>query len=101
MKLKAEVKLLSQASIDLVEIIDFIAEDKPAAAEKMADKFERAFELLGQNPKAGRTVRDNRLKLLGYRILIVSPYILFYQLRNDIVFVFRILHGARDYPNIL
>ncbi len=101
MKAKCEVRLLPQAEEDFLEIIHYIAEDKPSAAEKMADRFEKAFLLLSENPMTGRTTRDSRLKLLQYRVLVVEPYLLFYQVKNKMVFVFRILHGARDYINIL
>ncbi len=101
MRKKTAVKLLPQAEEDFLEIIDFIAEDKPLAAEKMAERFEKAFMLLSENPMAGRTARESRLKLLQYRVLVIDPYLLFYQIKNNIVFVFRILHGARDYSNIL
>ena len=101
MKSKCEVRLLPQAEEDFLEIIHYIAEDKPSAAEKMADRFEKAFLSLSENPMAGRTTRDNRLKLLQYRVLIVESYLVFYRIKNRIVYVFRILHGARDYINIL
>lgn len=101
MKAKSEVKLLPQAEEDFLEIIQYIAEDKPSASEKMADRFEKAFLLLSENPMAGRLTRENRLKLLNYRILVIEPYLIFYQIKRSTVFVFRILHGARDYLNIL
>lgn len=101
MSKKYEVKLLPQAEEDFLEIIDFIAEDKPTAAERMAERFEKTFQLLSENPKAGRMARDSRLKLLQYRVLIVEAYLIFYQLRKDTVFIFRILHGARDYLTII
>jgi plasmid stabilization system protein ParE len=43
MKERCEVRLLPQAREDLLEIIEYIAEDKLSAAEKMADRFEKAF----------------------------------------------------------
>jgi len=101
MKAKCEVRLLPQAEEDFLEIIQYIAEDKPSAAEKMADRFEKAFLLLSENPMAGRSARESKLKLLNYRILIVEPYLIFYQIKKNSVFVFRILHGARDYLHIL
>ncbi|MGC4022524.1 MAG: type II toxin-antitoxin system RelE/ParE family toxin [Cyclobacteriaceae bacterium] len=84
-----------------LEIIEFIAEDQPLAAEKMTEKFESAFIRLSENPLIGRMARDHRLKLLQYRVLLIDPYLIFYQVKKNIVFVFRILHGARDYKNIL
>ncbi len=101
MKRKCEVRLLPQAQEDFLEIIEFIAEDKPSAAEKMTDRFENAFKLLSENPMAGRATRENRLRLLQYRVLVTEPYLIFYQIKKNTVFIFRILHGARDYLQIL
>ena len=63
MKAKCEVRLLPQAQEDFLEIIEYISEDKPSAAEKMADRFEKAFLLLSENPMAGRLAREPKLKL--------------------------------------
>ncbi|MBS1680808.1 MAG: type II toxin-antitoxin system RelE/ParE family toxin [Bacteroidetes bacterium] len=101
MKRKCEVRLLPQAEEDLIEIIEYITEDKPSAAEKMLDRFEKAFQALSENPMVGRMAREHRLKLLQYRVLVVEPYLLFYQIKKKSIFIFRILHGARDYSNIV
>src|SRR5437879_3065821 len=101
MSAKCEVRLLPQAQEDFLEIIEYIAEDKPSAAEKMADRFEKSFSQLSVNPMSGRLARETKLKLLNYRILVVEPYLIFYQVKRNTVFIFRILHGARDYLQIL
>lgn len=101
MKAKHEVRLLPQAQEDFLEIIEYISEDKPSAAEKMADRFEKTFILLSENPMSGRLARESKLKLLTYRVLIIQPYLIFYQIKRNTVFIFRILHGARDYLSIL
>ena len=101
MQKKFQVNLLPQAEEDLQEIIDFIAEERPGVANKMLDKFSQSFSQLALNPETGRKARDKRLYLLGYRYLVVSTYLVFYRIQLKRVFVYRILHGARNYTEIL
>jgi plasmid stabilization system protein ParE len=34
----------------------------------------------------------------GYRILGIKPYIVFYRVVDHSVFIYRVLHGATNYP---
>ncbi|HHV15193.1 MAG TPA: type II toxin-antitoxin system RelE/ParE family toxin, partial [Gelria sp.] len=36
-----------------------------------------------------------------YRMLIIDSYIVFYKVIDDEVVVYRVLHGMRDYPQLL
>jgi toxin ParE1/3/4 len=101
MKEKCEVRLLPQAREDFLEHIDFIAQGKPSAANKMVDRFEHAFELLAKNPFAGRQPGEKRLQLLRYRYLIIGSYFIFYRVQEDKVFIYRIFHAAQDYLKVL
>lgn len=101
MKGKCEVRLLTQAREDFLEIVDFIAKDKPSAAEKMADRFENAFQILSENPLAGRQPREERLRLLKYRYLIIGSYLIFYRVQEGQVYIYRILRATRDYVKVL
>jgi toxin ParE1/3/4 len=101
MQKKAEGNLLPQAEEDLLEIVEYIALDNPSAAEKMLSRFEKSFDQLAGNPTSGRRARDERLKLLQYRFLLVDRYLVFYLFRDKKVLICRILHGARDLLTIL
>ena len=101
MKRKCEVNLLPKAQEDFLHHIDFIAEDKPSAAEKTAKRFEDAFEILSENPQAGRQPREERLRLLGYRYLIIGSYLIFYRIQENKIYIYRIFHGAQDYLKVL
>jgi len=101
MKKKHEVSLLPKAEEDLLEIVDYISEDRPSAAEKLVDRIEKVFALLAGNPMLGRKVKESRLRLLQYRYLVVENYLVFYVFRSERVVVCRILHGAREYLSIL
>ena len=45
--------------------------------------------------------KDARLKKLGYRILIIGKYLVFYVVKTNTVQIRRIIHGARQYRFLL
>jgi len=98
---KYQIRLLSIAEEDFTEIISFIAADNPTAADAIANKIEKNLELLSENPKLGRIPRDEEIRNLGYRYLIVQNYLIFYTVEERTIFVHRILHGARNYKSLL
>ena len=98
---KYQIRLLSIAEEDFTEIISFIAADNQKAAAVLADNIENNLELLSQNPKLGRIPRENEIRKLGYRYLIVQNYLIFYTIENKSILIHRILHGARDYKSFL
>ena len=75
---KYQVRFLKIAEEDFIEIISYIAADNITAAESLALKFEKNFESLAANPKLGRVPREEEIRNLGYRYLIVQHYIIFY-----------------------
>ncbi len=98
---KYQIRLLKAAEEDLTEIISFIAADNPIAANTIADKIEKNIELLSENPLIGRIPRDEDIKNLGYRYIIVQNYIVFYAIEERTILIHRILHGARNYKSLL
>lgn len=98
---KYQVRLLSLAEEDFTEIISFIAADNPTAEDTIANKIEKNLELLSENPKPGRIPREEELRNLGYRYLIVQDYLIFYTIEERTIFIHRILHGARNYKSVL
>jgi toxin ParE1/3/4 len=96
-----QVRLLSIAEEDFTEIVSFIAADNLNAANTIADKIEKNLELLSGNPNLGRISREEEIRNLGYRYLIVQNYLIFYIIETKIILVHRILHGARDYKSLL
>jgi toxin ParE1/3/4 len=98
---KYQVRFLSIAEEDFSEIVSLIAADNPSAANKIADTIEKNLNLLSENPKLGRIPRDEEIKNLGYRYLVVQNYLIFYTVEEKIIFVHRILHGARNYKALL
>ena len=75
---KFQVRLLNAAEEDFTEIVTFIASDNPTAADAIADRIEKNIELLIENPNLGRIPRDEDIRNLGYRYLVVQNYLIFY-----------------------
>lgn len=98
---KYQVRLLSIAEEDFTEIISHIMADNPTAADAIANKIEKNLELLSNNPNLGRIPREEEIRNLGYRYLIVQNYIIFYTIEEKTLFIHRILHGARNYKALL
>jgi len=98
---KYQVRLLSIAEEDFTEIISFIAVDNLTAADAIANKIEKNLELLSENPNLGRIPREEEIRKLGYRYLIVQNYLIFYTIEEKTIFIHRILHGARNYKSLL
>ena len=86
-----------QARHDMDEIWAYIAEDNVVAADGLIDEFHQTTRTLADNPKLGR--RREELSD-GLRSLHVGNYVILYRLRADSIIVLRILHGARDLPEM-
>lgn len=98
---KYKVKLLPAAWDDLQEIFDYILIDSPKAAENTLERIIGSLRCLEDFPNSGSYAPDKELKKYGFRIVIASPYISFYRLIDNTVFVYHIVHGARNYADLL
>ena len=96
-----QIRFLKIAEEDFTELVSYIAADNPTAADAIATKIEKNLDLLSQNPNLGRIPRDEEIRNLGYRYIIVQNYIIFYTLESKTIYIHRILHGARNYKSLL
>jgi toxin ParE1/3/4 len=99
-RLEYTIRFLRAAEDDLSEIINYIAADRPSAADTLVTKIEKNLNLLSKNPQLGRIPNEEELMSLGYRYLVVQNYLIFYTLEEQVIYIHRILHGARDYLNL-
>ncbi len=95
------IRYLSTAQRDLVEILEYIKKDRPGATSGLTDKFDKSIGNLAANPELGIIPKDERLKRLGYRVLVVDKYLVFYVLKPKTVQIRRVIHGARRYSFLL
>ena len=98
---KYNVKLLPAAYTDLDEIFDYLLAYNQHAAEKTLDKIMTSLRRLENSPHSGAPLIERSLEKFNFRMLIVDSYIAFYRFIDNMVYVYRILHGARDYASIL
>lgn len=85
------------AEQDLTEIGTYIANDNPAAADRLLETVEGKLRLLAAFPFAG-TSREEFAPAL--RSSPVGNYLIFYESIEDGIEVIRVLHGARNLRRI-
>ena len=95
------VNVLPVAREDVADVYYYIALDSPEAALRVTDKIMDTVDSLSEFPERCQIVPDNELAKQGYRMLIIDAYIAFYKVIESEVWVYRILHGKRDYPQLL
>jgi addiction module RelE/StbE family toxin len=81
---------------DLTRVCDYIEQRYGSAhARSVALKIYEATEALGQFPYRGRAGRKS-----GTRELVTTdlPYLIVYRVREEIIEITRILHGAQKWP---
>jgi toxin ParE1/3/4 len=91
------IRYLATAVRDLEDIFDYIAKDRPVAAASLLDKLDHTISQLADFPEMGVVPKDDRLKRLGYRLLIIENYLVFYVIKFETIQIRRIIHGARQY----
>lgn len=91
--------LVPQARLDLLEILNYIADDNVDAASRVRGRFLEVFELLAANPGAGHCRED--LTSRPVRFFPVHSYLVVYLAGTNPVQVVRVLGGAQDIEAIL
>lgn len=88
------VEWRNKATLNVLEIVDYISQENPQAAEKMRIAIYQAAEIIGEMPYANRVGR-----LRGTREKIVHPnYIIVYRVKTDKVEIVSVMHTRRNYP---
>lgn len=93
----ARLSFTLQAEQDLAEILDFIAQDNPPAAQSFLGQLEEKCWTLAAYPHMGQA-RESLGS--GVQSFPAGRYVIFYRSIPDGIQVLRVLHGARDVENI-
>ncbi len=90
------IRWTTPALRDVEAIGDYIARDDPAAASKVVTRIFESVIVLETHPDIGRPGR-----VPGTRELVLSglPYIVPYRVRDGIVELLAVFHGARRWPD--
>lgn len=81
------------AASDLDDIIEFIALDNPAAAERVYRAIKAAADRLRDFPNIGHPGRLPDTRELS---VVALPYVITYEVEDDTVTVIAVFHGSRD-----
>ena len=98
---KYNLRYLPVAVDDLISIFDWIASDSLSNAASFIEKLDQRIGNLQIHPLLGRIPRDDKLKSLGYRVLVIEPYLAFYIIRGKTAEIHRVVHGSRNLDDIL
>ncbi len=86
------------AEQDLLAILDDIAQDNLGAAERFGQRLNDRFQSLIKNPLIGES--QDRFRP-GLRSIVEGSYVIFYEPRPDEIVIYRVLHGARKWEDLL
>jgi len=95
------LRYLPVAVDDLISIFDWIASDSPSNAAAFVDKLDQRLGNLETYPFLGRIPKDDKLKISGYRVLVIESYLVFYIIRGKTVEIHRVVHGSRNLDDIV
>ena len=89
----ASVKISALAEADLREVWSYVAENNPAAADKLIKELLEKIRSLPRNPALGR---DRSEIIINLRSLPVKKYVVFYLIAGDGIEIYRVLHSSRN-----
>ncbi len=90
------------AEKDLVNIIEYIAEDSHQTALDILAKIKKQSSALCSNPERGRVVPElNDQGISQYRELFITPWRLIYRISEQNVYVLSVIDSRRNVEDIL
>lgn len=93
--------LAPRARRDLLEAIRWIARDNTAAAKGLRVAVVEAARRIGDHPRVGVVRPELAGEPVRFLMLTGYPYVIVYDADNSPPLILRILHGARDLPDVL
>jgi toxin ParE1/3/4 len=97
-----EVFWMEAAIRDLEQIVDFIAEEAPLAAQRLFDEVVEISKALDSFPRRGRVVPElARFEITTYREIVLKPYRLMYRIDGRRVSVVGFFDGRRNLEDVL
>jgi len=89
-----------QAEEDLLAIWEqiVIKDSRPHVADDVLRRLDATISLLAEQPLIGQSVDRLRQRL---RLFVEGNYIIFYEPLDDGVLIYRILHGAQNWQELI
>jgi toxin ParE1/3/4 len=87
------LRVTPRATLDLIEIWSYIADDSVENADMFVDQLNEAMQKLCRHPGMGRQREELAPRLQSFPY---QRYVIFYRAESNAVEIVRVLHGARD-----
>ena len=100
---KNKIHYSAESRRDLDGIWDYIVSDlqNPSAAERIVDRIMDDVDRLESHAEIGAPLSSIADIESDYRFLVTGSYLTFYRVRDNDIYVDRVLYGRRDYLRIL
>jgi len=100
---KNKIHYTVESQRDLDEIWDYIASDLQdvSAAERIVNRIMDDVDHLENHAEMGAPLSSIADIESDYRFLVTGSYLTFYRVRDNDIYVDRVLYGRRDYLRIL
>jgi toxin ParE1/3/4 len=85
------VQWTPSAQQELDDQLEYIALDKPSAAQHMADRIQQTVLILANLPRIGVAEGEATRRFAIPR----TPFVIYYRIVGDTVRIFSLLHGAQ------
>jgi toxin ParE1/3/4 len=86
---------------DLLEAARWIAQDRPTAALRLQEAVRSLATSLGEHPLVGQARPEIAEGPLRFAVVRGFPYLVLYDPTLTPPLILRLLHGARDLPEVL
>jgi toxin ParE1/3/4 len=96
-KVKYSVLLYPSAEKDIYETKDYFTNVLKASPNPLFEKVLYEIGLLESNPYIYPLLKDQYLNQLGYRMIPIDNFLLFYIIKDHEVQIHRFLYGKRNY----
>ncbi|MCX7089874.1 MAG: type II toxin-antitoxin system RelE/ParE family toxin [Legionellales bacterium] len=90
-----KIRWLEDSIQDLISLRQYIEQENPAAAKRVAKIIIQSVNLLLDQPgigRAGRVPNSRELVVTG------TPFLVPYRIKNNTIEILRVLHSARQWP---
>jgi plasmid stabilization system protein ParE len=92
------IRWTPQAAEDLEALHNYIASGSALYASAVVGRIIESLDKLAEFPLSGRVVPEQRREEL--REIVTPPYRCVYLIKNEVLWIVTIFHGARPLPNI-
>ena len=90
-----KIRWLEDSIKDLKTLRQYIAQENPTAARRVAKRIIQSVNLLSDQPgigRAGRVPNSRELVVAG------TPFLVPYRIKNNTIEILRVMHSAMQWP---